>query len=119
MLHFAGKQINETLVNDLASGNFLAHERNVVLIGGNGKTHVAIAHAAIRHGARGRFSNVVDLVNELEAETRSGRQGRMADYLGRKEFVVLDQLPKVQDLSDRLLPSRQRKVPMSKGTQCL
>ena len=33
-----------------------------------------------------------DLVNELEAETRAGRQGRMADYLGRKDFVVLDEL---------------------------
>jgi transposase len=42
--------------------------------------------------ARGRFFNVVDLVNKLEAETRAGRQGRMADYLGRKDFVVLDEL---------------------------
>ena len=31
---FAGTQINEMLVRDLAGGNFLAHERNVVLIGG-------------------------------------------------------------------------------------
>ena len=93
---FAGTQINEMLVRDLAGGNFLAHERNVVLIGGTGtgKTHlaIAIARAAIRNGARGRFFNVVDLVNKLEAETRAGRQGRMADYLGRKDFVVLDEL---------------------------
>ena len=60
---------------------------------GTGKTHlaIAIARAAIRNGARGRFFNVVDLVNKLEAETRAGRQGRMADYLGRKDFVVLDE----------------------------
>ncbi len=93
---FAGTQINETLVRDLAGGNFLAHERNVVLIGGTGtgKTHlaIAIARAAIRNGARGRFFNLVDLVNKLEAETRAGRQERMADYLGRKDFVVLDEL---------------------------
>lgn len=93
---FAGTQVNEMLVRDLAAGNFLAHERNVVLIGGTGtgKTHlaIAIARAAIRNGARGRFFNVVDLVNKLEAETRAGRQGRMADYLGRKDFVVLDEL---------------------------
>ena len=86
----------EMLVKDLAGGNFLAHERNVVLIGGTGtgKTHlaIAIARAAIRNGARGRFFNVVDLVNKLEAETRAGRQGRMADYLGRKDFVVFDEL---------------------------
>jgi hypothetical protein len=41
---------------------------------------------------RGRFFNVVDLVNRLEAEGRSGRPGRLADYLCRKDFVVLDEL---------------------------
>lgn len=29
-------------------------------------------------GARGRFYKVVDLMNRLEIETRSGRQGRLA-----------------------------------------
>ncbi len=93
---FDDTPINETLVRDLAGGNFLAHQRNVVLIGGTGtgKTHlaIAIARSAIRGGARGRFFNVVDLVNKLEAEARSGRQGRMADYLSRKDFIVLDEL---------------------------
>jgi DNA replication protein DnaC len=93
---FDNTPINETLVRDLASGNFLAHQRNVVLVGGTGtgKTHLAlaIARACIRDGGRGRFFNVVDLVNKLEAEGRSGRQGRMADYLCRLNFVVLDEL---------------------------
>ena len=93
---FAGTPINETLVRDLASGEFLAHERNAVLVGGTGtgKSHlaIAIARACIRNGARGRFFNVVDLVNRLEAETRAGRQGRMADYLSRMDFIVLDEL---------------------------
>jgi len=93
---FDGTPINETLVRDLASGNFLAHQRNVVLVGGTGtgKTHlaIAIARACIRDGARGRFFNVVDLVNKLEAEGRSSRQGRMADQLCRMEFIVLDEL---------------------------
>lgn len=92
---FDNTPINETLVRDLASGNFLAHQRNVVLVGGTGtgKTHlaIAIARACIRDGARGRFFNVVELVNKLEAEGRSGRQGRLADYLC-KDFVVLDEL---------------------------
>ena len=30
---FAGTPINETLVCDLIGGNFLAHQRNVVLVG--------------------------------------------------------------------------------------
>ena len=50
-----------------------------------------IARSCIRAGSRGRFFNTVDLVNRLEAEGRSGRQGR-ADYLTRLDFIVLDEL---------------------------
>ena len=93
---FDGAPVNETLVRDLAGGDFLEHQRNVVLVGGTGtgKTHlaIAIARACIRAGARGRFFNTVDLVNKLEAETRAGRQGRMADYLSRMDFIILDEL---------------------------
>lgn len=93
---FDDTPVNETLVRDLAGGTFLAQQRNIVLVGGTGtgKTHlaVAIARACIRAGSRGRFFNVVDLVNRLEAETRAGRQGRLADHLARMDFIVLDEL---------------------------
>ncbi len=93
---FAETPVNETLARDLAGGAFLAQQRNLVLVGGTGtgKTHIAvgIARACIRAGARGRFFNVVDLVNKLEAEARAGRQGRLADLLCRLDFVVLDEL---------------------------
>jgi DNA replication protein DnaC len=93
---FEGSPINETLVRDLATGAFLAEQRNAVLVGGTGtgKTHlaIAIARSCIRNGSRGRFFNTVDLVNRLEAEARQGRQGRMADYLSRMDFIVLDEL---------------------------
>jgi DNA replication protein DnaC len=93
---FAETPVNETLVRDLAGGGFLLQQRNLVLVGGTGtgKTHLAvgIARACIRGGARGRFFNVVDLVNKLEAEARAGRQGRLADHLARLDLVVLDEL---------------------------
>jgi DNA replication protein DnaC len=94
---FDGTPINQTLVkNDLAGGGFIAQQRNAVLVGGTGtgKTHlaIAIARACIRSGTRGRFYNVVDLVNRLETETRNGRQGRLADHLTRMDFIVLDEL---------------------------
>lgn len=93
---FTGTPVNEALVRDLAGGAFIAEQRNAVLIGGTGtgKSHlaIAIARACIRNGARGRFFNVVDLVNRLESETRQGRQGRLADYLTRLGFIVLDEL---------------------------
>ena len=93
---FADTPVNEALVRELATGAFLAEQRNAVLIGGTGtgKSHlaIAIARACIRGGARGRFVNVVDLVNRLEGEARAGRPGRIADYLIRMDFVVLDEL---------------------------
>ncbi|SDX69473.1 DNA replication protein DnaC [Albimonas donghaensis] len=93
---FDAADINETLVRDLAAGGFIEQQRNVVLVGGTGtgKTHAAIsiARACIRRGARGRFFNVVDLVNRLDAEARASRQGRIADHLCRLDFVVLDEL---------------------------
>jgi len=93
---FAKTPINEGLVRDLATGAFLDLQRNAVIIGGTGtgKTHVAvaIARACIRAGKRGRYFNVVDLVNRLEAEARAGRQGRIGDQLLRVDFVVLDEL---------------------------
>jgi DNA replication protein DnaC len=93
---FDAAAINESLVRDLAGGGFVGQQRNVVLIGGTGtgKTHlaIAIARSCIRARLRGRFFNTVDLVNRLEAETRAGRQGRIADYLTRMDFVILDEL---------------------------
>jgi DNA replication protein DnaC len=91
---FEGTPINQTLVNDLASGGFIAQQRNAVLVGGTGtgKTDLAIARSCIRSGARGRFYNVVDLVNRLETETRNGHQGRLAEHLTRMDLIVLDEL---------------------------
>ena len=93
---FDGTPINEALVRDLAGGGFIAAQRNAVLVGGTGtgKSHlaIAIARACIRGGVRGRFFTVVDLVNRLEAEARSSRQGRLADFAMRLDFLVLDEL---------------------------
>jgi DNA replication protein DnaC len=94
--NFTDTPINESLVRDLVTGSFVADQRNIVLVGGTGtgKSHlaIAIARALIRNGTRGRFYNVVDLVNRLETESRNGKQGRMADYLTRLDFIILDEL---------------------------
>ena len=90
---FDATPVNETLVRELAGGGFLEQQRNVVLIGGTGtgKSHLAvsIARACIRNGARGRFFNVVDLVNKLDAEARADRQGRTADLLCRLDLFAI------------------------------
>jgi DNA replication protein DnaC len=93
---FTGTPVNQALIRDLASGAFWAEQRNVVLIGGTGtgKLHlaIAIARACIRGAARARFYTVVDLVNRLESEARANRQGRLAEYLTRMDFIILDEL---------------------------
>jgi DNA replication protein DnaC len=93
---FAGTPINEQLVRDLSHGLFLADKRNVIAIGGTGtgKSHLAIAitREVIRRGRKARFFNAVDLVNKLEAETKLGRAGRLADGLTRVDLVVIDEL---------------------------
>jgi DNA replication protein DnaC len=87
---FTGTPVNEALIRDLASGAFLAEQRNAVLVGGTGtgKSHlaIAIARSCIRRGTRGRYYNVVDIVNRLESETCAGRQGRLAEYLTRMDL---------------------------------
>jgi DNA replication protein len=93
---FTDTPVNQALLRELINGTFVADQRNVVLVGGTGtgKSHlaIAIARALICNGARGRFFNVVDLVNRLEAEHRIGKQGRFADYLTRLDFIILDEL---------------------------
>lgn len=93
---FTASPLNEGLVRDLHDGSFLETQRNAVFIGGTGtgKTHMCIAITAncVRRGARARFFNVIDLVNRLEAEARTGQAGKLADQLTRVDLVVLDEL---------------------------
>lgn len=93
---FSASPVNEALVRSLYQGSFLSTHSNVLLIGGTGtgKTHLAIAVARnlIQQGQRGRYFNVVDLVNQLEQEKLGGRGGKLAESLARLDLVVLDEL---------------------------
>jgi DNA replication protein DnaC len=93
---FSASPVNEAQVRSLYDGRFLGSQSNVILVGGTGtgKTHLAIAIArqAIRSGKRGRYFNLVDLVNQLEQEKLTGRGGKLAESLTRLDLVVLDEL---------------------------
>jgi DNA replication protein DnaC len=93
---FRASMVNETAIRQLYAGTYLDNARNIVLVGGTGKgiTHLAIALArhAIHQGKRARFYSVVDLVNQLDAEKRAGRAGRLAQRLGNQQVIVLDEL---------------------------
>ncbi len=94
--HFADTTIDEGKVREIATGTFLEAKRNAIFIGGTGtgKTHLVIATAAavVRSHARGRFYNLVDLVNQLEQEKAAGKGGRLAEKLLRYDLVVIDEL---------------------------
>ena len=93
---FKGTPIDEGLVRELATGSFLDAKRNGIFVGGTGtgKTHLCIAIAAtvIRARARGRFYNLIDLVNQLEQEKAAGRSGCLVEKLLRLDLIVIDEL---------------------------
>jgi DNA replication protein DnaC/transposase len=93
---FDDTPLDQGQVRELATGTFLDAKRNAIFIGGTGtgKTHlcIAVASAVIRARARGRFFNLVDLVNQLEQEKAAGKSGRLAEKLLRHDLIVIDEL---------------------------
>lgn len=93
---FNESPVNEQQIRSLHQGRFLETGSNIILVGGTGtgKTHLAISMArqVIKNGKRGRYFNVVDLVNQLEQEKLAGRGGKLAENLCRLDVVVLDEL---------------------------
>ncbi len=93
---FKESTVNETRFRQLYAGDYLTTARNIVLVGGTGtgKSHLATALArhVILQGKRARFYSVVDLVNQLDAEKRSGRAGHLANRLLNQDAIVLDEL---------------------------
>src|SRR5260363_459271 len=78
-----------------SSSQFIDDTRNIVLVGGTGKTYLAVAIAAhaVRQRYKVRYFNVVDLINQLEQEQRTGHSGRLTERLKRHiQLIVLDEL---------------------------
>ena len=80
---FSGSPVNAGAVRELHKGAFLTESRNAIAIGAN---------CVRERAAQVRFFNTVDLVNQLEAETRAGKAGRLATQLARTNLVILDEL---------------------------
>lgn len=93
---FTVSPVNEQQIRSMHQGHFIQTGSNIILIGGTGtgKSHLAIslARQVIKDGKRGRFFNVVDLVNQLEQEKMAGKGGKLAENLCRLDLVVLDEL---------------------------
>jgi DNA replication protein DnaC len=122
---FADTTVDEGLVRELATGTFLDAKRNAIFIGGTGtgKTHlcIAVASAVIRERARGRFFNLVDLVNQLEQEKAAGRSGRLSEKLLRYDIIVIDELGYLpfSQSGGQLVKSRPILTPPGKSSNAL
>lgn len=94
---FAQSTANEALIRQLHGGEFIEKMHNVVLVGGpgTGKTHLATAlgvQAIEHHRRRVRFFSTIELVNALELEKATGKQGQLAYRLMYADLVILDEL---------------------------
>ena len=94
---FADASVNVAQINTLHRCEFIDQAENVVFIGGpgTGKTHIATAigvQAIAHHQRRVRFLSTIELVNALEQEKLSGKQGRLANRLMHADLVILDEL---------------------------
>ena len=94
---FTQSRVDEALIQRLHGGEFIEAAHNIVFIGGpgTGKTHLATAigiEAIQKQGRRVRFFSTVELVNALEHEKASGRQGQLAYRMMYVDLVVLDEL---------------------------
>jgi DNA replication protein DnaC len=88
--------LDRRIVDELATGRFLAEGRNVVLLGppGVGKTHLAIGLgiAVAEMGYRIYFTNAIDLARRLATALAENRMRRELKNLTRPTLLVLDEV---------------------------
>jgi DNA replication protein DnaC len=89
-------KLNEKLIRELATLEFLKSAKNVLFVGapGVGKTHLAIALGIKATHARKRvlFSTAEQLTQQLAAAEVSGRLNALLDQLTRVELLIIDEL---------------------------
>jgi len=92
----AVKEINQQMVLQLASSDYLDRKENIIFIGaaGLGKTHLAtsLGVAACKKGKRVRFYTTAGLINEMLEAKDSHTLNRLQARLLRFDLVILDEL---------------------------
>jgi DNA replication protein DnaC len=92
----AQPSIDRRLIEELASGRFVAEGRNIVLLGppGVGKTHLAIALGVrvCELGQRVYFTNAMELARRLARATTENRLHRELKNLIRPSVLIIDEV---------------------------
>ena len=92
----AAPWVNRGKVLELAKGEYLAKQENIVLVGnmGTGKTHTAISLGllACRQGKRVRFTTATALINELVEAQEQHTLGKRMAQLQKLDLLILDEV---------------------------
>jgi DNA replication protein DnaC len=88
------RELDKPLWRQLATGQFLADKRGVLVIGatGTGKTYVecALGHLAVRKGYRVRYYRTSRLLDELTLARADGSYSKLLSRLARYDLLILD-----------------------------
>ena len=88
--------VNKAMVLELAKGDYLAKNENIVLIGnmGTGKTHTAVALGllACQSGRRVRFYTATGLINELLEAQDQHTLGKRLTQLAKVDLLIVDEV---------------------------
>lgn len=86
--------LHQAVLQSLASGHWLSHQQNVIIIGptGSGKTYLAcaLAHQACRLGFSTRYTRLSKLLHELQMAKADGSYTRLLARLAKLPLLILD-----------------------------